>query len=180
MHIRRPAPPDRDAILALLRSDETFHDSEIDVAMELVEIAIARPGGDYDMYVCEADGQVVGYVCYGPTPMTDGTFDLYWIATLKAARGRGVARRLVDAMEHELRQKRARIVRIETSQLEAYGAARSFYVRLSYHEVGRIPDFYRSGDDLIILAKRLEAQDHQLDFEPARVGLAQAGPAEIA
>lgn len=180
MHIRRPAPPDRAAILALLRSDETFLDTEIEVAMELVEIAIARPGGDYDLIVCEDEGSVAGYVCYGPTPMTEGTFDLYWIATHRAARGRGVARRLVESMENELRAKRARIVRIETSQLESYGAARSFYTRLSYLEVGRIPDFYHLGDDLVILAKRLEARDHRVEFETPRAGLTEAGPAEIA
>src|SRR5688572_7889871 len=155
MRIRRLAPPDRGAIAALIRSDDTFNDEEVAVAMELVDDTIDAPGVDYDILVCEEDGRVVGYVCFGHTPMTEATYDLYWIATHRSARGQGVARKLVAAMEAELSEKGARVVRIETSQLEAYGAARAFYERLAYVEVGRIRDFYRTGDDLVIFSKRL-------------------------
>lgn len=160
MRIRRLARPDRRSIEELIRSDDTFNEDEIAVALELVDSACDHPGRDYHILVCD-DGPaaavaISGYVCFGPTPMTAGTWDLYWIATHRAARGRGVATRLVDAMEAELRTAGCRIVRLETSQLESYGAARSFYARLGYVEVGRIPDFYRHGDDLVTLAKRLD------------------------
>jgi ribosomal protein S18 acetylase RimI-like enzyme len=161
MRIRRLAPPDRAAISELLCSDATFADDEIAVALELIDGAIASPDGDYRALVCCDDERVVGYVCYGPTPMTESTWDLYWIATHRIARGKGVASRLVDAMERELADLGARTVRIETSQMEAYGAARSFYSRIAYHEVGRIPDFYKLGDDLIILSKRIDVPAEQ-------------------
>ena len=160
MRIRKLAPPDRGPLAALLRSDETFNGEEVAIALELIDSAIVHPGRDYLAMVCEAmrdgDPPVLGYVCYGRTPMTEGTFDLYWVATHAGARGRGVASRLVAVMEAQLRDEGARLVRIETSQLEAYGAARSFYLRLGYVEVGRIPDFYRAGDDLITFAKRID------------------------
>jgi ribosomal protein S18 acetylase RimI-like enzyme len=158
MHLRRLAPPDRDPIERLLLSDGTFHEDEVKVAMELVDDALARPDVDYRVFVCleDDDRTVLGYVCYGPTPMTQSTWDLYWVATHSEARGRGVATRLVSTMEGEILRLGGRTVRIETSQLEAYGSARSLYSRLSYAESGRIPDFYRPGDDLIILSKRLE------------------------
>ena len=157
MHLRRLTPPDLDAIERLLRSDATFHEDEIAVALELVEEALQRPDGDYRVIVCAGEGpDVLGYVCYGKTPMTLSTFDLYWVVTHSQARGRGVATRLIVTMEEEILRLGGRTVRVETSQLEAYGSARSLYARLSYDEAGRIPDFYRPGDDLIILAKRLE------------------------
>jgi ribosomal protein S18 acetylase RimI-like enzyme len=160
MRIRRLAPPDRDSLLDLLRTGGTFTDEEVAVAMELIDSALAAPGRDYNVLVSadtsDPDGPIDGYVCYGPTPMTSGTWDLYFIATHARARGRGVGTRLVYAMEAELMAKGARIVRIETSQLDEYEAARSFYARLGYSEVGRIHDFYRRGDDLVTLAKRLE------------------------
>jgi len=164
MHIRKLAPPDREPVLAVLRSDGTFQIDEVDVAMELVDDVIARPDVDYSALVCEdaAAGRVLGYVCYGFTPMTTGTYDLYWIATHREARGRGVATRLVQAMEQKLGAAGARIVRIETSQSEAYGAARSFYARLGYAEVGRIRDFYKPGDDLITFAKSLDERAGKL------------------
>jgi ribosomal protein S18 acetylase RimI-like enzyme len=97
----------------------------------------------------------VGYVCFGPTPMTDGTFDLYWIATDPSVRGKGVGTSLVTAMETELRGRGARMVRVETSATDAYGATRDFYTRARYAEEARLRDFYKPGDDLVILAKRL-------------------------
>jgi ribosomal protein S18 acetylase RimI-like enzyme len=156
MRIRRLAPPDRAALHELLTTNGTFTLDEISVAMELIDASL---GGspDYKVLVCDdGDGRLAGYVCYGPTPMTEGTFDLYWIASSPRHRGRGVGTRLVHAMETELLQAGARLVRIETSQLEGYDAARSFYDRLGYREVGRIRDFYRPGDDLVTLARRLE------------------------
>lgn len=158
MHVRKLEPPDREAVAALLRSDDTFREDEVEVALELVDDALARPDRDYRVLVCEDEGRVLGYICYGKTPMTAATFDLYWVATHVAARGRGIARRLMNAMEDEILRLGGSIVRLETSQTEAYGAARGFYERASYREVGRIEDFYMPGDDLLIFAKRLQAE----------------------
>ncbi len=167
MHIRRLAPPDRDDVASLLRSDETFNEEEVAVALELVDSAIRDAQGDYRALVCEVDGRVLGYVCYGPTPMTTATWDLYWIATHKTARGKGIASRLVKGMEADILGKGAVTIRLETSQTEAYGAARTFYERGGYREVGRIQDFYKQDDDLIIFAKRLDAEARSEDAGPA-------------
>jgi ribosomal protein S18 acetylase RimI-like enzyme len=172
MRIRRLAPPDRDEIADLVRTGGTFNGDEVAVAMELVDLALAQPDGDYYVIVCDdaATGALAGYLCFGRTPMTDGTYDLYWIATHARARGQGVGTRLVLAMEAEVRTRGGRLVRVETSLMGEYDAARSFYARLSYHEVGRIRDFYRVGDDLVTLAKRLDlpAQVAASDFAAKR------------
>ena len=107
------------------------------------------------MLVSERDGKPVGYVCFGPTPMTDGTFDLYWIATDPSVRGQGEGHALVAAMESELRRRGGRLVRVETSATEDYDSTRGFYARAQYQEEARVRDFYRPGDDLVILGKRL-------------------------
>lgn len=87
--------------------------------------------------------------------MTEGTWDLYWIASDPKFRGQGVGAGLVSAMEGELRRKNARLIRIETSAMEAYGPTRGFYKGMQYQEEARFRDFYKAGDDLIILSKRL-------------------------
>lgn len=87
--------------------------------------------------------------------MTAATYDLYWLVTAPQLRGRGHGRRLLAWVEEELQGRRADTVRVETSSLEGSGGARSFYLKAGYREVGVIPDFYRPGDDLVILAKRL-------------------------
>jgi ribosomal protein S18 acetylase RimI-like enzyme len=148
---------DRAPLHQLLAKDGLFTCEEVSVALELIDGALAHPGGEYRVLVAAHadDVRLAGYVCYGPTPMTDGTWDLYWIVTHPDARGNGVARALVQRMEEELRAIGARQVRVETSQLDGYGAARAFYERLAYPVVARLPDFYRAGEDLLILLKRL-------------------------
>lgn len=128
-------------------------------ALELLEAVLAPPEGNtYEarILVDEAD-QPVSYACFGHTPMTEATFDLYWMVTAAAGRGQGHGATLLAAVEAELAARKARLVRIETSSLEGQGGALRFYRRCGYDVVGTIVDFYRSGDDLITLAKRLPA-----------------------
>ena len=124
-------------------------------ALELIDAALRPNDPDYQVLVAVRDSKVVGYVCYGPTPMTEGTFDLYWIASDPQVRGQGVGAALVSAMEGDLRRRKGRLIRVETSAMEAYGPTRGFYQAMQYHEEARFRDFYKVGEDLIILAKRL-------------------------
>ncbi len=126
-------------------------------AIELVDLALTPNNPDYTILVADRGegGQLVGYVCYGPTPMTEGTYDLYWIASDPAVRGQGVGASLISGMEADMRRRGARIIRVETSATEAYGPTRGFYASMKYTEEARFRDFYKVGDDLIILAKRL-------------------------
>lgn len=147
--VRPAAVTDRGALEAVIRSDATFRDDEVAVALELVDGGLAG-SSDYLLRVAELDGAVVGYLCYGPTPMTARTFDLYWIVVAAAARGRGVAGTLVRAMEDELRDGGGGNVRIETSETDGYGAARRLYEKLGYPLAGTFPDFYGPGDALLV------------------------------
>jgi ribosomal protein S18 acetylase RimI-like enzyme len=126
-------------------------------AIELLEAVLDPPEGNtYEARIIVDDGdQAVGYACFGRTPMTDATYDLYWLVMVAAARGQGLGRRLLEAVESELRGRQARTVRVETSSLEGQGGALRFYERVGYGLAGRIPDFYRPGDDLLTLVKRL-------------------------
>ena len=141
----------------MVAQDGLFTSEEISVARELIDGALAEVGGDYRILVATLGGRssLAGYICYGPTPMTEGTWDLYWIASHPSARGKGVAKTLVAHMEEELRRISARLVRVETSTLEGYGAAHSFYQKLAYPVVACIKDFYKVGDDLLIMTKQL-------------------------
>lgn len=127
----------------------------MDCALELIDAAAQPNSKDYQVMVAARDGKIVGYVCYGPTPMTDGTFDLYWIASDPQVRGQGVGAALVSAMEGDIRRRQGRVIRVETSAMEAYGPTRGFYAAMQYKEESRFRDFYKPGEDLITLAKRL-------------------------
>jgi len=135
--------------------------------MELVDAALARAEGNtYEILVATEAAPhgasagteaVVGYVCFGATPMTEATFDLYWIVVDPAARGRGTGSTLLSATERHLAARGVMTLRIETSSQEGQGGAARFYRRHGYEQVGHIADFYRRGDDLLTFAKRLTA-----------------------
>ncbi len=162
MELRPLSPADREPLLALLRSIESFTPDEVDVAMELVDVALNQSDQkDYEFVIAGLDGEVAGYVCFGPTPMTEGTFDMYWVATHPKFARRGVARALVRRMDEILTARGARIVRIETSSQEAYGSAHGFYEALGFSEEARFRDFYKPNDDLITFSHRLGAHRPQ-------------------
>ncbi len=160
VRVRPVIESDRGALEAAVASDKTFRTDEIAVAMELVDSAIAS-AEDYRILVAEVpkgpgeERWVAGYVCYGKTPMTQATYDLYWVVSHAKARGKGIARCLIQAMEAALRDLGATAIRVETSSQDSYEAARRLYQRLEYPTAARFADFYHKGDDLIVYYKCL-------------------------
>ena len=155
--IRPMKSSDRPAVLDLIKATGFFRPDEIAVAEELIDIYLDRPDQkDYGIVVVEdGQGAVAGYMTYGPTPLTLGTFDLYWMAVDPKAQGRGVGKALVLWLEDHVRREGGRLIVIETSSTEKYEPTRRFYLGLSYTETARIPEFYGPGDGRVIYTKRL-------------------------
>ena len=84
-------------------------------------------------------GRPTGYVLYGPIPLTEGNYDLYWIATDPAAQGRGFGRGLLAHVEAEVRGRQGRMICLETSSQGGYERTRRFYEQADYREESRIP-----------------------------------------
>jgi ribosomal protein S18 acetylase RimI-like enzyme len=145
----------RSKLASLLGRTPEFSPDEVAVALELIDDALDNPASDYRIFVRDDGGEVLGYACFGPTPMTQGCFDLFWLAVAPEARGRGVGQALMAAVEEDLRREQARLVRIETAGLAEYAPTWRFYERAGYAEVARIRDFYWKGNDLLIYAKYL-------------------------
>lgn len=157
MNVRPITPSDRAPLAQLLRSIAEFKPEEVEVAEELIALSISDTAGSgYTSLVAvdEADA-VRGYVCYGPTPMTASSFDLYWIAVDPALQGRGIGRALYAAFAAELARFEHAQIRIETSSQESYAKTGGFYERLGFSVDGRLRDFYAPGDDLLIFYRRL-------------------------
>jgi ribosomal protein S18 acetylase RimI-like enzyme len=154
--VRDIQPSDRARLEAVLRSDKSFTEAEIAVALELVDLGLDGDSPDYWFHIATDGPEVAGYICFGPTPMTASTYDLYWIVCHRGFRGQGVARRLIEAMEASLRQRSGTAaIRVETGTKESHEAARKLYAALGYPEAGRFEDFYAPGDDLLVYYKRL-------------------------
>jgi ribosomal protein S18 acetylase RimI-like enzyme len=143
-------PSDRAQIEKIVRATGVFNESEIGVAMELFDV-----GGDYEFVGAFEANDLIGYACFGATPATDRTYDLYWIAVHPNAQRSGAGAALMAEVERQLEQRRARLVVVETSSREEYAPTRRFYDKRGYHEAARLRDFYALGDDRVVLSKRL-------------------------
>lgn len=166
----------RDRLAEILARTDVFSSAEVALALELFDetyatrssaaeqAAVVReptshgPPAYEFLGAFDDDGQLVAYACYGATPSTDGTFDLYWIAVDDAVRGRGVGRQLLGEVESQLQTRGARLVVAETSSRSDYEPTRRFYDRRAYREVARVASFYAPGDDRLIYAKRLTSE----------------------
>src|SRR4030042_1038057 len=77
-------------------------------------------------------GRVVGYMSYGPTPLTEGAYDLYWMAVASGEQGRGFGRKLVSWLEKTVRGASGRMILIATSSQTKDEKTRRFYTGLAY------------------------------------------------
>ena len=105
------------------------------------------------------EDKLVGYACYGPTPDTDRTFDLYWIAVDPGAQGSGGGTRLLTEVERKLQGQNARMLIVETSSRSQYAPTRHFYAKRGYAEAARVREFYAPLDDRIIFTKRFHSPE---------------------
>jgi ribosomal protein S18 acetylase RimI-like enzyme len=148
-------PTHRGRVAEILRSTQLFRDEEVDVALELFDEGSLKPNADYSLLGLFNDADaLVGFACYGPTPDTDRTYDLYWIAVHAEAQGAGAGTVLLNEVERRLRADDARLLVIETSSRADYAATRGFYARRGYVEAARVGHFYAPDDDRIIFTKR--------------------------
>ncbi|HJX69358.1 MAG TPA: GNAT family N-acetyltransferase [Dehalococcoidia bacterium] len=147
---------DKARITEILRGTPEFKPFEVAVAEELIDCYLENPlSSGYHILVAEVDSTVAGYICYGPAPLTEGTWDIYWVAVAREKQGQGIGGALMKSAEKEIAQAKGRLSIIETSSIPAYEKTRHFHISQGYEIIACIPDFYAPGDDKLILQKRL-------------------------
>jgi ribosomal protein S18 acetylase RimI-like enzyme len=150
-------PEDVDIVRDIIVSTGFFYDFEVPVAVELVQERLdeGEQCGYYFLFA-EEDGKTVSYSCFGPIAATEGSFDLYWIATHNDCRGKGFGKMLIEETHKIIREMGGRIVIAETSTIEKYTPTRLFYDHIGYTLEARIDDFYKEGDGKVFFVKRLK------------------------
>lgn len=131
-----------------------FSQSEIEVAVELVEVARSEGAASgYLFLFAETDGTSCGYTCFGSVPCTAHSFDLYWIVVDSNFQGQGIGKQLLMRTERIISKAGGRGVYAETSSRAQYRPTRSFYRHTGFAQVARLKDFYAPGDSKIIYCK---------------------------
>ena len=98
--VRPMAPQDKPAVMQILKTTPEFKPDEVIIAEELIDCYLSDPDGSgYPTLVAEINSKVAGYICLGPTPLTEGTWDIYWIAVARDKQGKGIGSVLLDAAE---------------------------------------------------------------------------------
>jgi ribosomal protein S18 acetylase RimI-like enzyme len=161
----------RDRITQILDATRVFRPEEVEVALELFDETFptdrSATAHRLPPTACSyaflgaftPDDELVGYACYGPTPDTDRTFDLYWIAVDPGAQGGGGGTQLLTEVERRLRGENARMLIVETSSRSEYAPTRHFYEKRGYAEAARVREFYAPLDDRIIFTKRFHSPE---------------------
>ncbi|HWR70233.1 MAG TPA: N-acetyltransferase, partial [Dehalococcoidia bacterium] len=73
--IRSMVAKDKPTIMDILRTIREFTPEEVAVAEELIDAYLEAPStSGYLVFVAEIGSVLTGYVCYGPTPLTKGTW----------------------------------------------------------------------------------------------------------
>jgi len=157
VNIRPMAAEDKITITKILQVTSEFTSTEVKVALELIDLYLEfGVSSDYHILVAEIDDSTSGYICFGPTPLTDGTWDIYWIAVDPEMKRQGIGRKLLTEAENGISKAMGRLILVETSSKPDYEKTRKFYESCDYEIIACIPDFYTPGDDKVIFQKRLD------------------------
>jgi GNAT superfamily N-acetyltransferase len=154
--IRPLTSPDKPTIMDIVSTTPEFDEMDRVVAEELVDAYLADgTESGYHILVAEADARVSGYVCYGPTPLTENTWDVYWIAVAREKHGKGIGTALLTAAESNIKKAKGRMILIETESHTSYEKTQQFYFKRGYTVVCNIPDFYKVGHGKLVYQKLL-------------------------
>jgi GNAT superfamily N-acetyltransferase len=154
--IRSMSHEDKPHVTKILRGTPEFKPFEVVVAEEIIDCYLQyQSSSGYHILVAEVDSTVTGYICYGLTPLTEGTWDIYWMAVAREKQRQGIGSALMKSAEKDIVRAKGRLAIIETSSTPAYEKTRNFHLSQGYEVICRIPDFYTPGDDKLILQKRL-------------------------
>ncbi len=153
MRLRPLSRADRDAVGKILRECGAFTPAEVTTALDLVDAGLAGDP-EYALLAATGDEGVLGYACYGPSPFTRSSFDLYWIAVSPGAQGRGVGQTLLAGVESAVASAGGALLLADTAAKPSYARTRAFYESAGYAIEARIRDYYAPGDDRITYGKR--------------------------
>ena len=147
MTIREAGEPDQDALGAIAEAAGLFPAEMLPDFM-----APALSGSGEVWLLAETGGVPVGFAFARPEEVADRVWNILALGVSETERGQGLGASLVAEMERRLE---ARMIVIETTQLEDQAPARRLYKSIGYEEEGRVRDFYANGEDKVIFRKLL-------------------------
>lgn len=149
---------DMESIRDLVKESGVFSVEEIDIAVELVADAALKgeKKSGYSFVFIEQAGRIIGYACFGRIPLTEDSFDLYWLVVDHQRRNQGFAGQLLALAEETIKAVGGKQIFAETSSRQDYAPARAFYKKAGFVQCAWQKDFYRAGDDKVTFMKHVK------------------------
>jgi GNAT superfamily N-acetyltransferase len=107
------------------------------------------------VFVLAWNGEIIGVTGWALDRYESDNYWLGWFYVHAGHTPRGLGRNLLAYTEQKLAKKLVSRLFVSTSSHPFYKPAHLFYLSMGYLEVGRIRGYYSSGEDQIILSKRL-------------------------
>jgi acetoin utilization deacetylase AcuC-like enzyme/GNAT superfamily N-acetyltransferase len=146
---------DIERIRDLVKKSGVFSTEEINIATELAAEAALKgeQKSGYSFVLIEESGEILGYSCFGRIPLTEDSFDLYWLVVDNERQKQGFAKLLLTLSESSIKSAKGQKLYAETSSQKSYEPARTFYQNIGFSQCALHKDFYKTGDDKITFVK---------------------------
>jgi ribosomal protein S18 acetylase RimI-like enzyme len=155
--IRPTVKEDTPALMALTAGTGLFTPADVETLREVLDEYHAEYAAQgHRCCTFDADGKPIGFVYFAPAPMTDRTWDLWWIVVDKTTHAKGIGSKMLHFAEDTARAEKGRLMEVPTSGLPTYDLTRRFYKRNHYEVAAVLKDHYADGHDMVIFRKRLD------------------------
>ena len=152
---RRPlVDADRGAMEALI-SDVAAGTSYDELPRYFLRLALEGRTAESRGIVAERNGEMLGFALFGDVAGAIGTARVHFVGVTAGLRLNSVGAGLCECAVADLRAAGARMVIAELPDDRLLAGGRALLARCGFAEVGRVPDYYRDGIALVILARQL-------------------------
>jgi ribosomal-protein-alanine N-acetyltransferase len=145
MHIREAVIGDLDDLMHI--EEGSFQEERF--SKNLVELFIEED--EFDTLVCEIGGTSVGYAAAFTEP--EVRTRVLSLAVDQPHRKKGIARRLMQEIEHRAKGKGSKLMTLEVRVTNV--PAVTLYLEEEYLIKGTIEDYYGAGEDAFYMEKKL-------------------------
>ena len=148
---------DTATLLAITQATGKFKPLEIEALAEvLADYHAVEHAQGHCCVTLEEDGEIAGFAYYAPAPMTDRSWQLWWIVVRAGRQGGGLGGKLLHQVENDIAAKKGRLIFIETASVPQYENTRRFYRKHGYEQHALLKDYYAAGDSMVVFRKELK------------------------
>ena len=147
--IRNTTPVDHAGIIALATATGIFENGQIDELAEmLANFDATKETGE--VWLTDDNDGPTGVAYFAPERMTDGTWNLYFIAVHPDLQRHGHGKTILAHVIGLLAKRGQRVLLVETAGTNDFDYVRKFYRNNGFTEEATIRDFYAAGIDKVV------------------------------